>query len=86
MRIRSTTRWVLAFDSSCCGCTKIAEEVQRHGDDRLDVMPLDHPDVRAWRRRALGDDPPFAPTLIRIHDDQVRAWSGVASGLRLTVG
>ncbi|MCQ4042774.1 bacteriocin fulvocin C-related protein [Streptantibioticus rubrisoli] len=83
--VRLSNRWVLAFDASCCQCRKVAERVKRSGGGRLDVMPLSHPDVQAWRAQALGKDAPPAPTLIQVGADQVRAWTGLAVAPRLAV-
>ncbi|NYE47541.1 hypothetical protein HDA32_002661 [Spinactinospora alkalitolerans] len=32
--------------------------------------------MRKWRQQALGDDAPWAPTLVRATDDTVEAWTG----------
>ncbi|MFE7509196.1 bacteriocin fulvocin C-related protein [Promicromonospora sp. NPDC057488] len=72
-----TTTWILAFDASCCQCRQVAEQVERAGDGRLDVRPLERPEVRAWREQVFGPEPPHAPTLIKVPDDgAVRAWTG----------
>jgi hypothetical protein len=78
------TTWILAFDASCCQCRQVAEQVERAGDGRLDVRPLERPDVRAWREQVFGDRPPHAPTLIKVGGDgTVRAWTGVAMTVRV---
>jgi hypothetical protein len=52
-------------------------------------MPLARSDVQEWRYRALGDDAPFVPTLIRVRstasadDEDVRAWTGLRMAPRL---
>ncbi|UQI45851.1 bacteriocin fulvocin C-related protein [Streptomyces sp. HU2014] len=80
-------RWVIAFDSSCCRCRAMADEVKGYAGSRLDVMPLDDPRVQAWRTQALGSRPPHAPTLIRVADREapVRAWTGWPMGVRLAL-
>jgi hypothetical protein len=78
-----TTTWILAFDASCCQCRQVAEEVGRAGAGRLDVRPLEHPEVRAWREQVFGDEPPHAPTLVKVAaDGTVRAWTGTAMAAR----
>ncbi|SDS60235.1 bacteriocin fulvocin C-related protein [Jiangella sp. DSM 45060] len=69
-----TVRWILAFDASCGTCREISAAVARAAEDRLEVLPLRHPDVEGWRRRA--GDPEWAPTLLRVDGDEVRAWTG----------
>lgn len=78
-----TTTWILAFDASCCQCRRLAEQVERVGDGRLDIKPLEDPEVRAWRAQVFGDQPPHAPTLIRVADGgAVSAWTGPAMAVR----
>lgn len=77
------TRWVLAFDSTCGTCRRVAATVADAAGERLEILPLHHPDVLAWRRQALGEDPPSVPTLVRVDDDDVRAWTGVGLGIVL---
>jgi hypothetical protein len=76
-------RRILAFDSSCGGCRQLSDAVARACGDRLDVLPLTHPDVVGWRERALGPDAPFAPTLLEVTEGTVRAWRGRALAARL---
>jgi len=76
-------RWVLTFDASCGTCREIARAVAQACDGKLDVMPLAHPDVRRWRQQSLGPTAPWAPTLMRIQDSDVRAWIGAAMSIRL---
>ncbi|MGP3962210.1 hypothetical protein ACTWPT_40085 [Nonomuraea sp. 3N208] len=76
-------RWILAFDASCGRCRGLAEQVKHIGEHRLEIMPLAHPDVVAWREQALGESAPYAPTLIRVGDGGVRAWAGGDMAIRL---
>ncbi|MFH9069713.1 bacteriocin fulvocin C-related protein [Streptomyces alboflavus] len=46
-------------------------------------MPLDHADVRAWRRQSTGAEPALAPTLIRVDGEAVRTWTGPLMSLAL---
>lgn len=75
--------WVLAFDASCRTCRMVARRVVRACDGKLDVLPLAHRDVRQWREQSLGSDAPWAPTLLEIRDDGVRAWTGAGMAVPL---
>ena len=70
---------VLAFDADCHRCRAVAAAVARRCPE-LEVLPLRDYRVAAWRREALGDDPPWAPTLLAVDadpdGDRVRAWCG----------
>lgn len=68
--------WVLAFDAACARCREISAVVAQACDGKLEVLPLRHPDVQQWRTQALGTEPPWAPTLLAVHDQRVRAWTG----------
>ncbi len=83
---------VLAFDADCRRCRAVAAAVRERAP-ALEVLPLRDYRVAAWRRDALGDDPPHAPTLLAVTvgpdgTDQVRAWTGpaVLAGLVSTLG
>ncbi|SDX12633.1 hypothetical protein SAMN05421504_102385 [Amycolatopsis xylanica] len=76
-------RWVLAFDASCETCRKISTVVERACDGRIEVMSLSHDEVSQWREQALGYAAPWAPTLLRVRGEQVRAWTGKAMGAAL---
>ena len=51
--------------------------------DKLEVKSLRDPQVTHWREQALGENAPWAPTLIENIDDKVRAWTGPKMGLQL---
>ncbi|MER5888028.1 bacteriocin fulvocin C-related protein [Streptomyces sp. NPDC001941] len=71
-----TTRWILAFDSSCGTCTAVSSAVAEASGGTLEVLPLTDADVRRWREEAMGADPAWAPTLLRVTDGSARAWTG----------
>ncbi|GAA2359300.1 bacteriocin fulvocin C-related protein [Streptomyces cuspidosporus] len=79
----SESRWVLGFDASCSRCRAITHAVENAVGDVLETLPLANADVQRWRDESLGPDAPWLPTLIRIEDGYVRAWTGPAMGLRL---
>lgn len=76
-------RWILAFDGSCGGCRTISLAVAEACDGKLEVLPLRHVDVERWRETALGPDPVWTPTLIRVEGDAARAWTGPRLAVRL---
>lgn len=71
-----TEHWVLTFDSSCGRCREIAVNVAQATAGRLEVLPLNHRDVRSWRRAFFGPEPPHVTTLLRVRRDGVRGWTG----------
>ncbi|MER5650303.1 bacteriocin fulvocin C-related protein [Streptosporangium sp. NPDC002524] len=83
MQVDSSPQWILAFDASCGQCRGLADKVKKFAGQRLEIVPLMHPEVVAWRKQALGDDAPYTPTLIRVGHDDVRAWTGAAMAIRL---
>ncbi|MEV0495316.1 bacteriocin fulvocin C-related protein [Streptomyces atratus] len=52
-------------------------------DGKLDVLPLTDPDVQQWRRLGMGPAPKWAPALLRVRGDDVRAWTGPTMGLAM---
>ncbi len=75
-RTADAERWVLTFDSSCGRCREISSRVLQASAGRLEVLPLNHRDVRSWRAAYFGPEPPHAPTLLRLRDGAVRGWMG----------
>jgi hypothetical protein len=71
-------RWLLAFDATCQTCQSIADAVAEASGGRLDVVPLRHPQVAAWREQAIDADAPSRPTLLRVENEHVRAWTSTA--------
>jgi hypothetical protein len=74
---------MLAYDASCGTCRSISHSVAQACGGRLIVVPLGRREVRAWRAQALGDEAPWAPTLLRVDDNGVDAWTGPAMALPL---
>lgn len=74
---------LLAYDATCGTCRAISRQVAQASAGRLSVVPLDRPDVRRLRARALGERAPWAPTLLRVSGAEVRGWSGPAMALPL---
>ncbi|WP_405056284.1 bacteriocin fulvocin C-related protein [Kribbella sp. NBC_01505] len=70
------TRWIVAFDAGCAACRKVSERVAEASDGQLEVLPLSNAEVVGWRAAALGPEPDWAPTLIRVRGGEVRAWTG----------
>lgn len=76
-------KWMLAFDAGCGACSDVIDRIGAAVDGRLTVVGLG--EVRELREIALGDDPVFAPTLLRVDGDRVRAWTGPSLSLRLAL-
>ena len=83
MTSQQQTRLVLGFDAGCMACSKIAEEVTRVSNGRLEVLSLASEQMVEWRRTAFGPNPPWTPTLIDVTDDEVSARTGAGMGLAL---
>ncbi|TQJ92230.1 hypothetical protein FBY22_3085 [Streptomyces sp. SLBN-31] len=77
------TEWILAFDADCRLCEEVADRVRGSVNGTLTTAGLTEPRVRALRARALGDAAEWAPTLLAVGGDRVRAWTGTALSLRL---
>jgi hypothetical protein len=74
---------VLAFDASCGVCRDASRAVALRCDEKLELMPLAHPDVRRWREQSLGSRAAWTPTLIKVQAGDVRAWTGPAMVIAL---
>jgi hypothetical protein len=77
------TEWLLAFDTGCQACSDVIGRVRAQVEDRVTVTALSEPRISELRRRALGERPRFAPTLIAVDRDRVRAWTGPRLSARL---
>ena len=76
-------RLVLGFDAGCMTCGGLARSIEEAVGDRLEIRSLNDPMMRHWRRQALGENAPWAPTLIEVNGSVVRAWTGVRMGAHL---
>lgn len=71
-----SSRWVLAFDSSCGSCRRLSERIRKACSGRLETVPLNHPEAVEWRQATLGEDAEWKPVLFRVTVGSVRAWTG----------
>ncbi len=76
-------RLVLGFDAGCMACSQLAEKIEEAVGEKLETASLADPRMTEWRRQALGEDAPWAPTLVEVADGEVRAWTGIMMGARL---
>lgn len=74
----------LAFDSTCGTCRAISARVRSAARGRIQVVPLNDPDVVAARTKIYRGDAPFKPTLLRVRDGDIQAWTGPTMGVILT--
>lgn len=70
----------LAFDSNCATCKGISSRVQQSAKGRLIAKPLTDPGIEEARREIFGDDAPYKPTLMRVRDGDIQAWTGPSMG------
>ncbi|MEU4566217.1 bacteriocin fulvocin C-related protein [Micromonospora sp. NPDC023956] len=69
-------RWVLASDASCQTCRQISYAISAAVDGKLEMLPLNHPEVQRWREQSFGASPAWEPALFRVRGAEVRAWTG----------
>jgi hypothetical protein len=77
-------RLVLGFDAGCTTCSGLARRIEEKVGDKLEVVSLLDPEMGNWRKQALGEDAPWAPTLVEVRGGKVRAWTGLSMGLTLS--
>lgn len=77
------SRLVLGFDSGCMICSGLALRIEEQVGEKLEVMSLRDHRVEQWRKIALGEDAPWAPTLIEVKGLKVRAWTGWQMAVQL---
>jgi hypothetical protein len=75
---------ILGFDAGCSTCSGIARRIEERVGDKLVIRNLRDPELIKWRREALGEAAPWAPTLFLVEGSKVRAWAGVKMGLALS--
>ncbi|WP_273886508.1 hypothetical protein [Rubrobacter naiadicus] len=75
---------ILGFDAGCMTCSELAHSIEEAAGGRLEVRSLHDPQVEHWRKQALGENAPWAPTLIEVRGGQVKAWTGRKMGLVLS--
>src|SRR5918994_1677836 len=77
-------RLVLGFDAGCMTCSRLAERIEDRVGDRIEIRSLNDPAMAHWRREALGENAPWAPTLVEVEPGKVRAWTGARMAARLS--
>lgn len=77
-------RLVLAVDAGCVTCSALARRIEELVGEKLELRSLGSFQVREWRRRALGEDAPWVPTLIEVKGTEVRAWTGPAMAVYIS--
>lgn len=74
---------VLGFDGGCMTCSNLAERIRDAVGDNLEIRSLHDPQVEHWRKRILGENAPWTPTLIEVKGTEVKAWTGIRMGIHL---
>jgi hypothetical protein len=77
-------RLVLGFDAGCMTCSGLAKRIEDRVGDRIEVRSLNDPVMDHWRREAFGENAPWSPTLVEVEHGEVRAWTGIRMGARLS--
>ena len=76
-------RLVLGFDAGCAKCSNVALQIREQVGDEIEVLSLSDYLVQDWRERALGEDAPWAPTLLEVSGAGVEARTGWRMGAHL---
>lgn len=79
-----TKKLVLGFDAGCMTCSDLAHKIEEEVGDKLEVRSLYDPQMVHWREQALGEDAPWAPTLVKVEGVEVKAWTGLGMGAVLS--
>jgi hypothetical protein len=82
--LASARELILGFDAGCSTCSGIATRIEERVGDKLVIRNLRDPELMQWRREALGESAPWAPTLFQVEGDKVQAWVGMKMGLALS--
>lgn len=70
------TLYYLLFDASCSLCSDLADQVERASGSKLLTKSLYAPDALEMLKKARPDHK-FEPTLLKVQDDKVRAFTGM---------
>ena len=76
-------RLVLGFDAGCAKCSNVALQIREQVGDEIEVLSPSDYLVQDWRERALGEDAPWAPTLLEVSGAGVEARTGWRMGAHL---
>lgn len=77
------SRTILAFDSSCLACSRIARGIEEVSHGRLTARSLRDPEVATWLRQELGEAHAWEPALIKLEGGNVSVWTGRAMSWKL---
>lgn len=73
----------LIYDSGCSVCTQLAQAVGDAAGGKIRAISIRDDRARELLDRAYPNGWAFAPYLVAVDGDRVRAWTGAASALRL---
>ena len=82
--LASAKELILGFDAGCSTCSGLATRIEERVGSKLVIRNLRDPELMQWRREALGEAAPWAPTLFEVEGGKVRAWAGMKMGLALS--
>lgn len=74
----------LLFDSDCSTCSKIARAIEHEVAGQLIARSLRDPEIQALLNQA-NPEWQWEPILVEVSDDKVRAYTGLAIGVRLVL-
>lgn len=81
-------RYYLGYDAGCGTCSNVAHQIAEVVGDKVQIMSLSSPEMERWRTDAMGENPPWKPTLVAVSRDRAKAWTGLgmAFALRREIG
>lgn len=75
---------ILGFDGGCMTCSDLAKRIEEKVGDKLEIRSLHDPQMENWREQTLGEDAPWAPTLVEVGGVRgAQAWTGAGMAVRL---
>ena len=73
----------LVFDSGCSLCSELAQQIQDATGDKLQLVSIHSDTANELLGQAYPNGWKYAPYVVAVDQQQVRAWTGFGAALRL---